>query len=152
MHVSHMASLDRSARVAAGIGLVALAAVAFLALVVGFPTSNAAGGAGMMGGMGMMSGSGLFPFVVFPLAFLAVAGLLALGYVGVRAVASDGEESQADDEAELDPISRLQRRYTEGELTEEEFERALERELEREGGDADGESDSAERSASLRER
>jgi len=147
-----MTNLDRSARVAAGIGLVALAAVAFLALVVGFPASNAADGTGMMGGMGMTGGSGLFPFVVFPLTFLAVAGLLALGYVGVRAVASAGADGQTDEAGERDPIARLQRRYAEGELTEAEFERALERELETEVGDEDGESDSTERSASLRER
>jgi uncharacterized membrane protein len=147
-----MTTLDRPARVAAGVGLIALAGAAFLALVVGFPTSTAAGGTGMMGG-GMMGGSGFF---LFPLMLFAFAALLAFGYVGVRAVASEGEDGRIDDEAELDPVARLQRRYAEGELTEEEFERALERELEREEDDGVGESDgefgSAERSASLRER
>ena len=154
MYVSHMTKLDRSARVAAAVGIVALGAVAFLGLVVGFPASNAAGGTGMMGGAGMMAGSGLLPFVFFPLAFLAFAGLLALGYVGVRAVASAGEDGddRVDEGAGRDPIARLQRRYAEGELTEAEFERALDRELADETVDGDGAPEGAERSASLRER
>ncbi|PHQ38939.1 hypothetical protein DJ69_08775, partial [Halorubrum persicum] len=64
----------------------------------------------------------------------------------------------ADGDGEADPIARIQRRYTEGELTEAEFERALERELgdkETDGGD-DREGDrggaSAERSLSGRQR
>jgi len=152
MYVSHMTKLDRSARVAAAVGIVALGAVAFLGLVVGFPASNAAGDTGMMGGAGMMGGSGLFPFVFFPLAFLAFAGLLALGYVGVRATASAGEDDRADEGAERDPIARLQRRYAEGELTEAEFERALDRELADETVDGDEAPEGAERSAPLRER
>ncbi|WP_198530049.1 SHOCT domain-containing protein [Halorubrum aethiopicum] len=161
-----MTRLDRSSLVAAGIGLVALVGIGLLALVVGFPTASTTGPGGMMGGGmmgsgmmggGMMGGSGFF---LFPLTLFAFAALLAFGYVGVRAVASGGEEDQVDDgvdgEAELDPITRLQRRYTEGELTEAEFERALERELEGKEGDGDGEFDDefgdAERSASLRQR
>jgi uncharacterized membrane protein len=149
-----MTTLGRPARVAVGVDLIALAAVAFLAFVVGSPTSTAAGGTGMMGG-GMMGGWGLF---LIPLMLFAFAALLAFGYVGVRAVASEGGEIDdgGDDEAELDPVERLQRRYTQGELTEGEFERALERELEKgedDGvGERDGEFVSAERSASLRER
>jgi len=151
-----MTNPDRSARVAGGIGLVALAAVAFLALVVGFPTANTVGGTGMMGG-GMMGGSGGLPFVFFPFLFLALASLLALGYAGVRALASARGDDQigeaVDGEEAPDPVARIQRRYTEGELTEAEFERALERELAGEGADGGGESDGGpERSASLRER
>jgi uncharacterized membrane protein len=75
--------------------------------------------------------------VVFALiALLTVAALLAAGVVGIRALASetdDGPDASGTDET---PVERLQRRYAEGELTEEEFERALERELER--GETDG--------------
>lgn len=145
-----MTSLDRAPRVAGGIGLVALAGVAFLALVVGFPASSASGSTGMMGGAGMMGGGGL-PFVLFPFSFLAFAALLAFGYAAVRAVATTGEDGQTDESADPDPIARLQRQYTEGELTEDEFERALDRELTEETREGDEGLDGAERSALLRE-
>ncbi|WP_193308457.1 SHOCT domain-containing protein [Halorubrum halophilum] len=144
-----MTNLDRATRVAGGIGLAALAGVAFLALVGGFPASSGPGSMGMMGGAGMMGGSGPL-FVLFP--FLALASILAFGYAGVRAVATAGEDERTDDPAADDPIARLQRRYTEGDLTEAEFERALDRELAEETRDGDGELDDAERSARLRER
>jgi len=114
-------------------------------------------GGGMMGG-GMMGGSGNFPFVSFTLTFLAFAALIVLGYVGVRALAGGDERDRADEVAdgdrEADPIARIQRQYTEGDLTEAEFERALERELgdkETDGGDDRGGA-SAERSLSGRQR
>ncbi|WP_255212527.1 SHOCT domain-containing protein [Halorubrum sp. CBA1229] len=185
-----MTTFDRAERAAAGVAVAAFAGIAFLALAVGTPTASATGGTGvtsggtvagtgvtstgtagplgmmgggMMGG-GMMGGAGGFPFVFFPFMFLTFAALLALGYVGIRAMAGPDESGQVDtkaDDEETDPIARLQRRYTEGELTEAEFERALERELggeETDGGvdRADDERDiggaSAERSLSGRER
>jgi uncharacterized membrane protein len=174
-----MTTFDRAEHAAAGVAVAAFAGIAFLALAVGTPTASATGGTGvtstgtagplgmmgggMMGG-GMMGGAGGFPFVFFPFMFLTFAALLALGYVGIRAMAGPDESGQVDtkaDDEETDPIARLQRRYTEGELTEAEFERALERELggeETDGGvdRADDERDiggaSAERSLSGRER
>ena len=180
-----MTTFDRAERAAAGVAVAAFAGIAFLALAVGTPTASATGGTGvtsggtvagtgvtstgtadplgMMGG-GMMGGAGGFPFVFFPFMFLTFAALLALGYVGIRAMAGPDESGQVDtkaDDEETDPIARLQRRYTEGELTEAEFERALERELggeETDGGvdRADDGRDiggaSAERSLSGRER
>jgi len=124
-------------------------------------------GGGMMGG-GMMGGSGAFPFLFFPLMFLAFAALIVVGSVGIRTLAEDSERDRVDEDVdgdgETDPIARIQQRYTEGELTEAEFERALERELEEEETDGDvdreggvaHESDvgeaSAERSLSGRQR
>jgi len=166
-----MTTFDRVERAAA---VAAFAGVAFLALAVGTPTATATGGTGMTGagtagapgmmGGGMMGGAGGFPFVFFPFMVLTFAALLALGYVGIRAMAGADGSGQVGAKAvdeETDPIARLQRRYTEGELTEAEFERALERELggeETDGGvdRTDDERDiggaSAERSLSGRER
>ena len=179
MYLSYMTTLDRAERAAAGVAVAAFAGIAFLALVGGTPTATTTGGTGMTaagtvagtgmmgGGMmggGMMGGSGGFPFVFFPFMFLTLAALLALGYVGVRALADGGESGQIDEKAddeETDPIARLQRRYTEGELTEAEFERELERELggeETDGGvdraaaEGDVRGASAERSLAGRER
>ncbi|ELZ43501.1 hypothetical protein C471_00245 [Halorubrum saccharovorum DSM 1137] len=146
-----MTNFDRATRVAAGIGLVALGGVAFLALVIGLPASTASGGMGTMGGGGMMGGPG-FPVVLYPLVLLAFTALLAFGYAGVRAVASASDDAPTDDSEESDPIARLQRRYTEGELTEEEFERALDREFADKALDGDEERNGTERSAPLRER
>ena len=165
-----MTTLDRPGRVTAVAfaAFAAFAGIALLALVVGTPTASTTGGTGMTGtgmmGGGMMGGSGAFPFV-FLFLLLAFAALLALGYVGIRAIAARGESDRIDEvvdgDEEADPIARIQRRYTEGELTEAEFERSLERELggeETDGGDrgSGDESDvggaSAERSLSGRER
>ncbi|MFW5999881.1 MAG: SHOCT domain-containing protein [Halorubrum sp.] len=88
------------------------------------------GGAGMMGGSGMMGGMGVWMFVIPILALVTVAALLALGIIGIRTLAAQGDEGIADTEADGDPVERLKRRYAEGELTEAEFERALDRELE----------------------
>lgn len=173
-----MTAFNRAGRTAVGIALVAVAAGALLSLVVRVPTPSTAGGAGtmadtgtttgpgMMSGAGMMSGSGMMGgagmgamgAVAVPLVLLSLVALLALGYFGIRAIAAAGEEEAADGEVageeEPDPIARLQRRYTEGELTEDEFERALERELSGETTQSDGEVDgaTAERPASVRER
>ena len=184
MYLSYMTTLDRAERAAAGVAVAAFAGIAFLALVGGTPTATTTGGTGMtaagtvagtgmmgggmmgggMMGRGMMGGSGGFPFVFFPFMFLTLVALLALGYVEVRALADGGESGQIDEKAddeETDPIARLQRRYTEGELTEAEFERELERELggeETDGGvdraaaEGDVRGASAERSLAGRER
>lgn len=163
-------------RTVTGVAVAGFAGIAPLSLVAGSvaasgtDTAGTTAGTGMtggggIGGVGMMGGAGMGGMGAFaPLALLALVGLLALGYVGIRAMAGADESGQVDEKAddeETDPIARLQRRYTEGELTEAEFERALERELggeETDGGvdRADDEGDvgktSAERSLSGRER
>ncbi|QKG93939.1 SHOCT domain-containing protein [Halorubrum salinarum] len=79
---------------------------------------------GMAGGMGGW-------MLLFPLlALLTVAALLAVGVVGIRALANETDDGSTQNEPDEDPVERLQRRYAEGDLTEAEFERALERELE----------------------
>ncbi|WP_281193352.1 SHOCT domain-containing protein [Halorubrum sp. F4] len=137
-----MGTIDRPARVAVLVVVVALAGFLLSSLLVGIPASSTVGGMGGMGAgrtagsMGMMGGMGLafLPFLLFPL-----VAVLALGYVGMRALADDDEHEPADGSADTpdrtDPIARIQRRYTAGELTEAEFERALERELEEESVD-----------------
>ena len=87
-------------------------------------------GTGMMGGMGVW----MFAFPFF--ALLLFATLLVVGVWSARAFAAEEDDATTEVEPEETPIERLQRRYTEGELTEAAFERELERELERE--DADG--------------
>ncbi|MFC5136318.1 MULTISPECIES: SHOCT domain-containing protein [Haloferacaceae] len=139
-----MGTLDRPARVAILVGVGSLAGFLLSSLLVGIPASSTVGGMGGMGAgrtagdMGMMGGMGLafLPFLLFPL-----VAVLALGYVGMRALADDDEpadeptDDSADTPERTDPIARIQRRYTAGELTEAEFERALERELEKESAD-----------------
>ena len=87
----------------------------------------------------MMGGMGIWMFLLPLLACFAVAALLAVGVLGTRMLASEDADPAADVDADpaadADPIERLKRRYTEGELTETEFERALERELDAEGDD-----------------
>ncbi len=151
-----MTTLDRAERAVAVVAVAALAGIGFLALVFGIPTASTTAGTGMMGG-GMMGGMGGVPFVLFPFMFLTLAAFLALGYVGVRALAKGDESGRVDeavDDEAVDPIARLKRRYTEGELTEAEFERALERELEGQEsvGDGDAAETAAEASSSVRER
>ncbi|WP_234699201.1 SHOCT domain-containing protein [Halorubrum sp. LN27] len=93
------------------------------------------GSSAMTGGAGMMGGMGVWMFV-FPLLMLVtVAALAAVGVLGIRALASQGDDGSADAEPDESPVELLQRRYAEGELTEAEFERELERELERESGE-----------------
>ncbi|RLM51620.1 SHOCT domain-containing protein [Halorubrum sp. Atlit-28R] len=84
--------------------------------------------------MGGMAGAGMGGWMfLFPLlALLTVAALLAVGVVGIRALANETDDGSTQSEPDEDPVERLQRRYAEGDLTEAEFERALERELERE--------------------
>jgi uncharacterized membrane protein len=89
----------------------------------------------MMGGAGMMGGMGVWMFVWPLLILVTVAALLAVGVLGIRALASQGDNGTTDAEPEESQVERLQRRYAEGELTESEFEQELERELEREEGE-----------------
>ncbi|MFC7187228.1 SHOCT domain-containing protein [Halorubrum yunnanense] len=140
-------------RTVTGVTVAGFAGIAPLSLVAGSvaasgtDTAGTTAGTGMtggggIGGVGMMGGAGMGGMGAFaPLALLALVGLLALGYVGIRAIATATEDASADgevdDDEEADPIARLQRRYTEGELTEAEFERALERELADEPPDDD---------------
>lgn len=107
-----------------------------------------------MGGAGMMGGMGVWMFVFPLLALVVVAALLVFGVFGIRALAEDTSDETADDESDEDPIERLKRRYAEGELTEDEFERALDRELseETENGPGDVESDRHARSDPAHER
>jgi len=79
------------------------------------------GGPGPMGGTGTTGGPG-FPFVFFPFVFLTLAALFVLGSVGVRALSGSETTDQSDDDETVDPVDRIQQRYTDGELTEAEFE------------------------------
>ncbi|WP_241659105.1 SHOCT domain-containing protein [Halorubrum salsamenti] len=148
-----MTTIGHDGRIAAAVGLTALGGVALAVLLAGVPTAGTAGATtgagsmGMMGGMGGAAGPGIAPFL-FMLLFLVA--LLALAYVGVRALSADGAAETEDRDARQDavdegPIERVKRKYTEGELSETEFERALERELADEEADdgaaaVDGES------------
>lgn len=119
-----MSTLDRSGRVAAAVGSVALVAFLFVSLVIGMPATGSTGGMGMRGGMWFVTA----PLIVFP--FVAA---LAFGYVGVRILASETDDAaDTSDATDEDPIARLKREYAEGDLTEAAFERAVERELEAE--------------------
>ncbi|EMA63709.1 hypothetical protein [Halorubrum lipolyticum] len=141
-----MTTIGHGGRVAAAVGLTALGAFALAALLVGVPTAGptvattGAGSMGMMGGMGGAAGPGIAPFLFV---LLPLAAVLVLAYVGVRTLSVDGaaesrERDAGRDVVDEDPVERLQRRYMEDELSEDEFERALEREL---GDEADGEAE-----------
>jgi uncharacterized membrane protein len=103
--------------------------------MIGFNVVAVAPLMGGMAGAGMGGGMGGWMFAFPLLALLTVATLLAVGVVGIRALANETDDGSTQSEPDEDPVERLQRRYAEGELTEEEFERALERELEREERD-----------------
>ncbi|GAB7008325.1 hypothetical protein [Halorubrum trueperi] len=94
---------------------------------------NRMGGmAGGMEGMGGLSGMGGMGMVMFPLLIFTVAVVLVLAYVAVRRLSADDAEHGATETSATtaeDPIERLKRRYTEGNLSEAEFERALDRKL-----------------------
>lgn len=94
--------------------------------------STASGLVGMAGGMGGMGGMGSVWLTVFPLLLLTVAALLVTAYIAVgRLSADDADRSETETSTRVeDPIERLKWRYTEGDLSEAEFERALEQELE----------------------
>ncbi|TKX84256.1 SHOCT domain-containing protein [Halorubrum sp. SS5] len=101
-----------------------------------------------MAGAGMAGGMGVWMFLFPLLALLTVAALLAVGVVGIRALANETDDGSTQSEPDEDPVERLQRRYAEGDLTEAEFERALERELEREVTDGTGSSPTHETESS----
>ena len=104
--------------------------------MIGLETLPATPLMGGMAGSGMAGGMGGAMFLFPLLALLTVAALLAVGVVGIRSLADETGGGPSPTATDEDPIKRLQRRYAEGELTEEEFERALDRELEGEGIDA----------------
>lgn len=143
-----MSTIDRNGRIAGAVGLLALGAFALAALLVGFPTVGTTTRMGMMGGTG---GPGIATFLFMLLPLVAV---LALGYAGLRALsADDAAETEAGhasrDAVDEDPVERLKRRYAEGELSEDEFERALDREL---AADADETGDRSGGDSAPRER
>jgi len=122
-------STNRSFRSATAIGTLALAAkIGFVLLFAVALVALGTGGSGMMGG-GMMSGAiGMGSFWLFSFVIGSFLALLALGYVGVRAVQNADDTVSDDDtaDAETDPVARLRERYVAGELTDAEFERKLE--------------------------
>lgn len=137
---------NRSPRVAATVGAIALAATFGFALLFAFGSwALGSGGSGMMGD-GMMGGTmGMGSFGMFSFAVLSYLALFAIGYAGMRAVQDDDEPSSADETAavEADPVAQVRDRYVAGELTEDEFERELERALDDESRGADATTRSA---------
>ncbi|MFC7069976.1 SHOCT domain-containing protein [Halobaculum lipolyticum] len=83
-------------------------------------------------------------------AILAVFALwVVVRWVRLRLDGSDTGDSAADasdDTAETDPVAQLKRRYADGEISDEEFERRIDRLL-----DADSRAESATRRAPERE-
>ena len=74
--------------------------------------------------------------------FLLLVAVLAFGYAGVRALSASAETETEDrhtnrNPVDEGPVERLKRRYTEGELSEDEFEAALDRELSGEAGETE---------------
>ena len=84
--------------------------------------------------------AGSMPAVVISVLFTIAAAYLAFSLgsgLATQAAAAPEEANPAvsdrtDDRSEADPISTLQQRYAEGELTDEEFERRMERLMESE--------------------
>ena len=135
-----MTALDRNGRIVGAVGLLALGTFVLAALLVGFPVTGTTSTMGSMGMMGGMSGMGLAAFLFM---LLPLVGALALGYVGIQALAADGTSETeprhtSRGAADEDPVERLKRRYTEGELNEDEFEEALDQELSAEDGETEG--------------
>jgi len=66
------------------------------------------------------------------LGFFALFMIAFFGYFTAALVMDDDEESDTVDDSPSDPVTKLEHRYVEGELTDEEFERRLERIIETE--------------------
>lgn len=74
----------------------------------------------MMGGMMSPMGGSAF------LGILPLLLALGIGYAGYKFVTSAPKQDDVSTEDTSDPVERLQKRYTGGEITEAEFERQLE--------------------------
>ena len=70
----------------------------------------------MMGPMGGSAFPGILPLLL----------ALGIGYAGYRFVTSAPKQDDVSTEDTSDPVERLQKQYTGGEITEAEFERRLE--------------------------
>ena len=68
------------------------------------------------------------------LGFFALFMIVFFGYFMAAQVMGDDEESETADDSAVDPVTELETRYVQGDLSETEFERRLETIIETEDG------------------